>query len=81
MNNKTKLLEDYLNFVDMTKKQNKYFKINLIIFVAILCFSLFYLKIGQSSICTIISFVTHTIIKHGYIQVCEYLYLSILTMI
>ena len=26
MNIKTKLLEEYVNFVDLTKKQNKYFK-------------------------------------------------------
>ena len=26
MNIKTKLLEEYVNFVDLTRKQNKYFK-------------------------------------------------------
>ena len=36
MNIKTKLLEEYVNFVDNTKKQNKYFKITLILFVVIL---------------------------------------------
>ena len=29
MNIKTKLLEEYINFVDNTKKQNKYFEIFL----------------------------------------------------
>ena len=36
MNIKTNLLEEYINFVDNTKKQNKYFKIILILFVVIL---------------------------------------------
>ena len=33
MNIKTKLLEEYVNFVDNTKKQNKYFKIFLFVIV------------------------------------------------
>ena len=33
MNNKTSLLEDYVNFVDRTKKQNTYFKLNIVLFV------------------------------------------------
>ena len=37
INNKTNLLEEYVNFVDNTKKQNKYFKIISILFVVILC--------------------------------------------
>ena len=37
----TNLLEDYVNFVDNTKKQNKYFKL-LILFVVILCLFLFF---------------------------------------
>ena len=37
MNIKTNLLEEYVNFVDNTKKQNKYFKLILIFFVVILC--------------------------------------------
>ena len=45
MNIKTNLLEEYVNFVDNTKKQNKYFKrfsflIAVIVFL-ILCFALF----------------------------------------
>ena len=44
MNIKTNLLEEYVNFVDNTKKQNKYFKllflIAIIVFL-ILCFALF----------------------------------------
>ena len=45
MNIKTILLEEYVNFVDNTKKQNKYFKLFLfliaIIVFLILCFVLF----------------------------------------
>ena len=42
MNIKTNLLEEYVNFVDSTKKQNKYFKIIIILFVVILCLFLFF---------------------------------------
>ena len=42
MNIKTKLLEEYVNFVDNTKKQNKYFEIFIILFVVILCLFLFF---------------------------------------
>ena len=38
MNIKTNLLEDYVNFVDNTKKQNKHFKIIRILFGIILFF-------------------------------------------
>ena len=41
MNIKTNLLEEYVNFVDNTKKQNKYFKILLILFVIVLYLFLF----------------------------------------
>ena len=45
MNIKTNLLEEYVNFVDNTKKQDKYFKIFLFLIVIImflfLCFVLF----------------------------------------
>ena len=45
MNIKTNLLEEYVNFVDNTKKQNKYFKLFLFLIVIImflfLCFLLF----------------------------------------
>ena len=45
MNFKTNLLEEYDNYVDVTKKQNKYFKIfeilNVIIMVLVLFFVLF----------------------------------------
>ena len=40
MNSKTNLLEDYVNFVDNTKKQNKYFKISITLIV-IFMFSFF----------------------------------------
>ena len=42
MNIKTNLIEEYVNFVDSTKKQNKYFKKILILFVVILCLILFF---------------------------------------
>ena len=42
MNIKTILIEEYVNFVDNTKKQNKYFKLILILFAAILCLFLFF---------------------------------------
>ena len=38
MNIKTNLLEEYVNFVDITKKQSKYFKIILILFVVFFMF-------------------------------------------
>ena len=41
MNIKTNLLEEYVNFVDNTKKQNRYFKIIFLI-VVILCLFLFF---------------------------------------
>ena len=42
MNIKTKLLEEYVNFVDNTKKQNKYFKIIIILIVIIMFLFLFF---------------------------------------
>ena len=42
MNIKTNLLEEYVNFVDNTKKQNKYFKLIITLFVVILCLILFF---------------------------------------
>ena len=38
MNIKTKLLEEYVNFVDITKKQNRYFKIFIILIVIFIFF-------------------------------------------
>ena len=43
MNIKTNLLEEYVNFVDSTKKQNKYFKIDLSFTTIILSLFLFFL--------------------------------------
>ena len=34
MNIKTTLLEEYVNFVDNTKKQNRYFKISIVLFLS-----------------------------------------------
>ena len=50
MNNKTTLIEEDVNFVDNTKKQNKYFKIILSLIVIIVAFFYFisYSKIIQS---------------------------------
>ena len=42
MNIKTKLLEKYVNFVDNTKKQNKYFKIFILLIVIIMFLFLFF---------------------------------------
>ena len=41
MNIKTKLLEEYVNFVDITKKQNRYFKIFIILIVIFIFFFVF----------------------------------------
>ena len=38
MNIKTNLLEEYVNFVDNTKKQNKYLKIIMFLIVKIIFF-------------------------------------------
>ena len=46
MDIKTNILEEYVNFVDNTKKQNHYFKINLILFVVILCLFLCFVFIN-----------------------------------
>ena len=55
MNIKTNLLEEYVDFVDNTKKQNKNFKIFfIIIIILVLFFFLLYLIISQSNIRTII---------------------------
>ena len=42
MNIKTSLIEEYVNFVDRTKKQNKYFKIFIILIVIIMFLFLFF---------------------------------------
>ena len=42
MNIKTNLPEEYVNFVDNKKKQNKYFEIIIILFVVIFCLFLFF---------------------------------------
>ena len=42
MNIKTNLLEEYTNFVDVTKKQNKNFKIIISLIVVILCLFLIF---------------------------------------
>ena len=43
MNIKTNLLEEYINFVDNTKQQNKYFKLFLFLIVIIMFLFLFFL--------------------------------------
>ena len=42
MDIKTNLLEEYVNFLDDTKKQNKYFRIFLILIVIIMVLFLFF---------------------------------------
>ena len=49
MNIKTHLLEEYVNFIDNTNKQNKYFKIILTLFVVILCLFLFFVLFNYLS--------------------------------
>ena len=46
---KQNLLEEYVNFVDNTKKQIKYFKILIILFVIILCLFLFFVFFNYNS--------------------------------
>ena len=41
MNIKAKLLEEYVNFVDNIKKQNKYFKVIMFLIVIIMFFFIF----------------------------------------
>ena len=43
MNIKTNLLEEYVNFVDITKKQNRYFKNFIILIVIFIFLFLFFL--------------------------------------
>ena len=54
MNIETNLLEEDMNFVDVTKKQKKYFETIVVLFADIksLFLIVFYLNIIQSSICT-----------------------------
>ena len=42
MNIKTNLLEEYVNFVDNTKKQNKYFKLFIFLIVIVIGLFLFF---------------------------------------
>ena len=44
MDIKTNILEDYVNFVDTTKKQNKYFKIILSLIVIVITLFVFLLS-------------------------------------
>ena len=45
MNIKINLLEDYVNFVDLTKKQNEYFKIMILLIAIITALILFFVFI------------------------------------
>ena len=49
MNIKTNLLEDYVSFADVTKKQNKYFKIIIILFVVIKSLFSFYVSFNYNT--------------------------------
>ena len=40
---KTNLLEEYVNFVDNTKKQNNYFKLGIIFIAIIMFFIMFFI--------------------------------------
>ena len=43
MNTKTNLIEEYVNFVDIIKKQNRYFKLSIILIVIFIFLFLFFL--------------------------------------
>ena len=43
MNIKTNLIEEYVNFVDITKKQNRYFKLSINLIVIFIFLFLFFL--------------------------------------
>ena len=62
MNIKTNLLEEYVNFVDITKKQNKYFKI-IIILIIIIMF-LFFIFVLLYNIKKLYSYMNCTHIKN-----------------
>ena len=49
MNFKTNLFEEYVNFVDITKKQNNYFKTFLLVIVIIVLLFLFFVLFNYSS--------------------------------
>ena len=49
MNIKTNLLEQYINFVDLVKKQIKYFKIIIFLFAVVLCLFLFLVLFKNNS--------------------------------
>ena len=69
MKNKTNLIEDYVNFVDTTKKQNRYFKIILsliviikalfLIYLLFKCGNVKYVFVGYQKICTEMNNHTH----------------------
>ena len=59
MNIKTNLLEEYVNFVDNTKKQNKYFKIFIILIVIIMFVFLFFVLLYNIKNYTHIKNCTH----------------------
>ena len=44
MHSKTNLLEDYINFVDKTTKQKKYFKISIFLITIITVLLLFFVS-------------------------------------
>ena len=49
MNIKTNLLEEYVNFVDNTKKQNKYFKIYFYFLIVIIMFSFIFVLFNYNT--------------------------------
>ena len=59
MNIKTNLLEEYVNFVDNTKKQNKHFKIFIILIVIIMFVFLFFVLLYNIKNYTHIKNCTH----------------------
>ena len=64
MNIKTNLLEEYVNFVDNTKKQNNYFKIFLFVIAIIMFLFSFFVLFKYSSIYKNTSIRIHDIIQY-----------------
>ena len=50
-NIKRNLLEEYVNFVDLTKKQNKYFRIVIILFTVTMLFFLSFVSLKYRTKC------------------------------
>ena len=70
MNIKTNLLEEYVNFVDITKKQNKYFKIIIILIIIIMFLFFFFVLLYNIKNYTIYELYSY---KKMYSYKCNYI--------